>query len=141
MHTVKSFDNIQTSQVPVKGQVTAFAESKNKHIKCYGMSDGTVYMLRENGDITKLQGHRSRISKLKINGHRIYSSSYDGALNLWMTNMPKIEPMTLFTTKGWIINFTFDLDKTHIWSGDQNGNLTTHLIAVDVMKQRLKVSL
>jgi hypothetical protein len=141
MHTVKSFDNIQTSQVPVKGQVTAFAESKNKHIKCYGMSDGTVYMLRENGDITKLQGHRSRISKLKINGHRIYSSSYDGALNLWMTNMPKIEPMTLFTTKGWIINFTFDLDKTHIWSGDQNGNLTTHLIAVDVMKQRLKAKL
>ena len=138
MHTVKSFDNIQTSQVPVKGQVTAFAESKNQHLKSYGMSDGTVWLGRENGEITKLPGHRSRISKLKINGHRIYSSSYDGTLNLWMTNMPKIEPMTLFTTKGWIINFTFDLDKTHIWSGDQNGSLTTHLIAVDVMKQRLK---
>ena len=81
---------------------------------------------------------RSRVTKLKIDGTRLYSSSYDGMLNLWLINADKIEPMTLFTTKGWIINFTFDPKLTSIWTGDQKGNLTQALISVTMMQQRLK---
>ena len=86
-------------------------------------------------------GHLSLISKLKVDGYRLYSSSYDGTLNLWLTNNAKIEPMPLFTTRGWIINFTFDLKKSDVWSGDQYGNLTQALISVPLMQQRLQSKL
>lgn len=141
MHMVKRFSKLETTNVPVKGQVTAFAESKNQKTRFYGMSDGAIYFINSKGKVVKLVGHRSRISRVKINGHRLASSSYDGTVNMWMTNLPKIEPMTLFTTKGWVINFTFDLKKNYIWAGDQGGNLTRALISVQTMQQQLKAKL
>ena len=114
MHIVKGFDKLETKKVPFEGQVTAFA---------------------------KLVGHLSRISKLKINGHRLSSSSYDGVFNMWMTNMSKIEPMSFFNTKGWILNFTFDLQKNNIWAGDQNGNIIRALISLPMMQQQLKAKI
>ena len=138
MHFIKGFNKIETKKVPFKGQVTAFAESKQQHFKAYGMSDGTIHVINGKGEELRLVGHQSRISKLKADGYRLYSSSYDGTMNLWLMNMSKIEPMTLFTTKGWIINFTFDIKKSSIWSGDQNGNLTSALISVPDMTERLK---
>ena len=102
------------------------------------MSDGTINFIDASGRVQKLKSHRSRISKLKINGVRLYSSSYDGTLNLWMTSAAKIEPITLFTTEGWIVNFTYDPQKIYIWTGDQKGNLTEALISVPTMTERLK---
>jgi WD40 repeat protein len=141
MHIVKSFSNIVTSQVPFKGQVTAYVESSNQHLTVYGMSDGSINIMNGKGQQTRLVGHLSRISKVKADGNRLYSSSYDGTLNLWLTNSAKIIPMPLFTTKGWIINFTFDLQKYFVWSGDQNGNLTRALISVPEMLRRLRAKL
>jgi WD40 repeat protein len=141
MHLVKSFNKLETSQIPVKGQVTAFAESKNQKTYFYGMSDGTIYYVNRKGEISKLVGHRSRITKLKVNGHRLASSSYDGAINMWMTNQSKIEPMTLYRSRGWVINFTFDLKKNYIWAGDQGGNVSRALISVQAMQQQLKAKL
>ena len=138
MHVIKSFSDIETSNVPFKGQVTSFAESKNQHLKAYGMRDGTINLINAKGEKIRLVGHLSRISKLKVDGYRLYSSSYDGTLNLWLCNGSKIEPMTLFTTRGWIINFTFDLKKNDVWSGDQYGNLTQALISVPQMQKRLQ---
>ena len=138
MHIIKSFSNIETSKVPFKGQVTAFAESKNQQMQAYGMNDGTINIINGKGEKIRLVGHLSHISKVKVDGGRLYSSSYDGTLNLWLYNSAKIEPMTLFTTRGWIINFTFDLKKSGVWSGDQNGNLTEALISVPQMQERLK---
>lgn len=138
MHIIKSFTHIESSKVPFNGQVTSFAESKNQHMQAYGMSDGSINVINAKGQKLHLTGHQSRISKVKVDGSRLYSSSYDGTLNLWLYNSAKIEPMTLFTTRGWIINFTFDLKKNDIWSGDQNGNITQALISVPQMQQRLK---
>lgn len=137
-YVCRDFDNIEKTRVPVSGQATAFAESKNQHLKAYGMSDGTINFIDASGRVQKLKSHRSRISKLKINGVRLYSSSYDGTLNLWMTSAAKIEPITLFTTEGWIVNFTYDPQKIYIWTGDQKGNLTEALISVPTMTERLK---
>jgi len=138
-HYMQSFDNLETSKVPIDdGQVTAFAESKNTKTKAYGMMDGSLYYFDAQGKITKLRGHRSRISKIKINGQRVFTSSYDGNLNVWITSQAKIEPLTLLSTNGWIINFTYDLKKTNIWTGDQKGNLTKGLISIPVMIERLK---
>ena len=141
MHIVKGFDKLDTKKVPFEGQVTAFAESKNSHTFAYGMSNGTIYFINAQGKTNKLVGHLSRISKLKINGHRLSSSSYDGVFNMWMTNMSKIEPMSFFNTKGWILNFTFDLQKNNIWAGDQNGNIIRALISLPMMQQQLKAKI
>ncbi len=142
IHIFRSFTKDETSRIPVKGQVTAFAESKSTKLKAYGMSDGSIWLDNGKGKTTKLIGHRSRVSKIKLNGSRLYSSSYDGTIILWMTNMAKIEPMMLFSTNGWIINFTFDPKKKNIWTGDQRGNLTQACISVpmmiDLLKNKLK---
>lgn len=139
MHIVKSFSNIVTSPVPFKGQVTSYTESKD--LTAFGMSDGSINIINSKGQKTRLVGHLSRISKVKADGYRLYSSSYDGTLNLWLTNSAKIAPMPLFTTKGWIINFTFDLQMHFVWSGDQKGNLTRALISVPEMQKRLQTKL
>lgn len=138
-HQVKDINEFVTTNVPVRGRVTAFASSKNAKKRVYGMSDGSIYLYDEqNKKTTKLEGHLSRISKLKMNGHRLFSSSYDGTVKLWNTESEKIEPMTLITAGSWIMNFTFDNSKNYAWIGDQNGNLTEALLSVPMMVDRVK---
>lgn len=137
-YVVRSMDKIETLRVPVSGQVTAFASSKNTGLKAYGMKNGTIWLIDAKGTKQELISHRSRISFLKINGRLLYSSSYDGTLNLWMTEKSKIEPMTILRTGNWITSFTFDSDKNNIWCGDQKGNLTEEFIAVRLMVERIK---
>ena len=141
MHQVKSFDKIETTKVPVKGQVTAYACNTANKITTYGMSDGTIYYINPKGETQKLVGHRSRITKIKIINWRIHSASYDGKVNLWLADQPKIEPMTIITTDGWILNFTFDKENDNVWCGDQVGTLTESLISVPMMRQMLKKKL
>ena len=142
-HLVKSINELITSDVPVPGRVTAFASSKNTLQRAYGMSDGTIYIFNEqNNKITKLEGHLSRISKLKLNGWQLYSSSYDGTLRMWNTNSEKIEPVTLISAGSWIMEFNFDSSKQYVWIGDQDGNLTEALMSVpmmvDLVRKKLK---
>jgi WD40 repeat protein len=137
-HQVQDINKLVTTNIPVRGKVTAFASSKNTKQRVYGMSDGTIYLFDEkSGKISKLDGHLSRISKLKMNGNKLYSSSYDGTMKLWNTNSDKIEPMTLITTGSWIMNFIFDGSKQYVWMGDQNGVLTMALISVPMMVDRI----
>jgi len=142
-HLVMDINELVTSEVPVKGHVTAFASSKSSGKRVYGMSDGTIYLFDENGSrITKLGGHLSRISRLKMVNHQLYSSSYDGTMKLWNTSSEKIEPMTLLSAGSWIMNFTFDPSKQYAWIGDQNGNLVEALLSVplmaDIISKKLK---
>ena len=143
MHEIVSLSKMETKRKPsgVKGIVTAFARSDNKGINTYGTSDGKIYVEENNGRIKELVGHRSRITRLKVNGSQLYSSSYDGKMNLWLYENEKIEPIQLFQSDeadGWIRYFNIDNKKTHLWLGDNNGNLTETLISVDVMVNRLK---
>lgn len=142
MHLVKDFNTLTTSNNPVNGRVTAFASSKNTKKRVYGMSDGTIYLYDEQtGKTIKMEGHLSRISKLKMNGSRLYSSSYDGTMRLWNTANDKIVPITLVSAGSWIMNFTFDATKHYVWIGDQNGNLTTALLSVPMMVERIRKEL
>ena len=142
-HLVKGINELVTTNVPVTGRVTAFASSKASKKQVFGMSDGTIYLYDE-GDqkVTKLEGHLSRISKLKLNNQRLVSSSYDGTVKFWNTASSKIESMTMLTADSWIMNFNFDSSKNYAWMGDQNGNLLQALLSVpmmvDVLKSRLK---
>ena len=138
IHIVKSYDQIESKKLPFKGQVTAYASSKSSNIKAYGMSDGTIYYVNPKGQIQKMVGHRSRVTKIKIINYRIFSASYDGRINLWLADQPKIEPITIITTNGWIMNFTFDEKKEYLWCGDQKGTLTESVISVPMMRKMLK---
>ena len=137
-HLVKNFQELETTNVPFKGHVTAFASSKGTKQRAYGMSDGNIYLQNEvTGKITKLEGHLSRISKMKINNMSLYSASYDGTLKLWNTGSEKIEPMTLVTTNAWIMDFNFDSSKQYAWIGDQHGYLSEVLLSIPMMVEKI----
>ena len=145
MHLVKGLDNISSEQLPVSGKVTAYCESKNTGVEAYGMNDGAIWLVYNNGKTQKLLGHQSRISKMKLNGRRLFSASYDGRVNLWITDKEKQEPMTLIDNSSWIMHFNFDSTKNTFWMGDVKGNLTAVNISVpemvDQMKKKLKRNL
>ena len=145
MHQVSGLTDITTEQVPVEGKVTAYCESKNMGMEAYGMSDGTIWLKDKNGRMQKLVGHRSRISKMKMNSRRLFSASYDGSVNLWISDSEKVEPMPLLQTNNWIMNFQLDSTKETVWMCDAKGNLTAVNISinkmVDTMKKKLKRNL
>ena len=141
MHLVKGLDNIETENVPVPGFVTAYCESKNTGIEAYGMSDGSIWLIFKDGKKQQLLGHRSRVSKMKLNGRRLFSASYDGKVNLWITDNEKVEPMTIIETKNWIMHFNFDSTKNSFWMGDTKGGLTAVNISVPIMVESVKKKL
>ena len=141
MHLVKDLNNIETRKIPVSGQVTAFASSNSSGLEAFGMKDGTIYLYEKNKNVRKLVGHRSRISKIRINQNRLFSSSYDGTINLWIATSEKIEPITLYTSNNWILYFNYDRSKNYLWLGDQKGNLSQVLISVPMMVDRIKHNL
>lgn len=138
MHLVTDLDHVTDEKVPVTGKVTAFASSKTVNLTAYGMSDGTIYLVDAGGKVSKLVGHLSRVSKLKFNGRRLYSSSYDGKLLFWMTSDSQIKPITLFQSGSWLTCFTFDNQKEFIWAGGLNGNISQYLVSLPLIAQRLK---
>ena len=137
MHLVKSLADITNERTGLEGQVTAFASSKNEHLAAYGMYDGTIWLINSSGKKNKLVGHLSQVTKLKFNGKRLYSSSYDGKLLFWMTNDQQIKPITLFQSSSWLTDFVFSTDKDYIWTGEQNGTVNEYLISLPKIANRL----
>lgn len=141
-YIVNDINNLYMSPVPVRGSVSAFAATRDNNLRAYGMSDGTIYLHNATtGSTSKLQGHLSRISKLKFNGRNLFSSSYDGSVNLWNTSNEKIDPMSLISAGNWIMNFTFDASKQYVWIGDHNGNITTALLSASMMANMVRQKL
>lgn len=138
MHLVRDLNKLISRKVPIVGKVTAFASSKNTGQEAYGLENGTIFLLDKEKNIRRLIGHRSRISKIKINGLRMYSSSYDGTVNLWVTNKEKVEPITLVNNNSWILFFTFDPSKNYLWTAGLKGNLSETLISTQVMFNKLQ---
>ena len=66
-------------------------------------------------------------------------------MNLWICDNEKIEPMKLWQTNNWIMNFQLDSTKETFWMCDAKGNLTAVNISinkmVDAMKKKLKRNL
>ena len=138
MHLVSDLDNMTDDRVPVAGQVTAFASSKNTGFSAYGMADGTIWLIDGKGKTYRLVEHLSQVTKMSFNGYRLYSSSYDGKMLFWMTGDSQIKPITLFQCSSWITSFTFSTDKDYIWTGEYNGTITEYLISLPQIAQRLR---
>lgn len=141
MHLVSGLDNYDSKKVPVAGTVTAFCESKHTGLEAYGMSDGNIWIIDKTGKKQNLLGHRSRISKMKLNGRRLFSASYDGIVNLWLADNDKVEPMPLVETNKWIMHFCYDASKNTFWMGDAQGNLIAFNISVPIMVETIRKKL
>jgi WD40 repeat protein len=138
MHAVNSMDDMTDEKVPVSGKITCFASNSADGLAAYGTSDGTIYLTDSHGQIHKLAGHLSQVTKLKFNGRLLYSSSYDRKLLLWMTGENQIKPITLLQANSWLADFTFDSPQNYIWTGESNGTVTQYLISLPLISQRLK---
>lgn len=145
MHLMNGLDNFTTVKVPTTGKVSTYSQSKDYQLEAYGMSDGTIWLFDEKGASHKLVSHRSRVSTMKFSGRLLFSSSYDGSINLWIPSNEKIEPMTIVQTNNWITHLNFDSTNNTIWFGDIKGNLTAMSISVsqmvDAIKKKLKRNL
>jgi hypothetical protein len=139
MHLVNSLDDISNEKVPVQGQVTAFASSKHDHLTAYGMADGTIWLTAGNGKTYKLVEHLSRVTEMEFNGHRLYSSSYDGKLLFWSIDYnSQMKAVTLFQADSWIVDIIFSGDKDYIWTGEKNGTVSRYLVSLPKIAQRLR---
>lgn len=143
IHRVKSLNDIKTEKMPngINGQVTAYANSKSEMLEAYGTKDGTIFVMRQGERPQALTGHESRITKLKLVKEKIYSSSYDGNLYLWIFNKrknEKIEPLALLNTNNWMLNFDFDDQKERVWTCGQDGTITKSLIKIKLMTEKMQ---
>ena len=139
MHLVNSLDDISDEKVPVQGQVTAFAYSRQDHLTAYGMADGTIWLTAGNGKTYKLVEHLSRVTRMEFNGKRLYSSSYDGKLLFWaIDHNSQIKAVTLFKSDSWLMDFIFNSDKDYIWTGEKNGTVSQYLVSLPKIAQRLR---
>lgn len=140
MHIVHDIYKLESKKVPLKGQVTAYVQLPENDAEIYGMNDGNIFIISK-GKMTQLVGHQSRITRLKVIGSQLYSSSYDGTLRLWTTNNGKVEPVTLFKTNDWMTWFSSDNKNNRMWAGDNSGNLTMALISIPVMVDKVRKNL
>ena len=139
MHLVNSLDDISDEKVPVQGQVTAFAYSRQDHLTAYGMADGTIWLTAGNGKTYKLVEHLSRVTRMEFNGKRLYSSSYDGKLLFWaIDHNSQVKAVTLFQSDSWLMDFIFNSDKDYIWTGEKNGTVSQYLVSLPKIAQRLR---
>jgi hypothetical protein len=138
MHLVNSIDDIRDEKVPVRGTITAYIYNKVEGLTAYGTMDGTIYIIDKARQTHRLVGHLSQVTRLKIIGRRLYSSSYDGKLLFWMTGENQVKPITLLQAGSWITCFTQDKEKDYFWTGESNGTISQYLISLPLIAQRLK---
>ena len=102
----------------------------------YGTQEGVIIIVDDKGNPHRLIGHGSRVTRVKFDGSRLYSTSFDGTVRFWPFMRQKIEPMTIIDTRQWVISFAFDETMKYIWTGDLNGNLTETLIDPYLMAEK-----
>ena len=137
----KDVTKVTKRHLPFKGRVMSFNGNTKMKEQIFGMYDGTVNVLTNDGKVRKLIGHRSRVSRINYDKNRIYTSSYDGTVRYWNLKNDKTEPITILNSRQWIISLSFDTSRHYIWTGDQNGNLTETLIDIPDMAARLKAKI
>jgi len=140
-HMVSSLQQITTKKVPVKGVITAFAYSHGSGISAYGTLSGTIYTIAPDGRQSQLVGHRSRVSKLKMDYYSLYSTSYDGTLRLWKLTSDKLDPLTLISSSRWMTDFAISAQRDRGWAVTDNGNLMEQVVLPETMGEIVRRSL
>lgn len=118
--------------------IMSYAYNWRNENEAFGTTEGTIFVNSPDGRVLRLVGHRSRVSRVKFDGERLYSTSYDGTMRFWPVTQQKIEPMTIIDSHQWVVSFIFDEDMSSIMTGDQNGNLTETLIDAHLMAKKVR---
>jgi hypothetical protein len=134
----KDFTKATKQPLPFSGRVMCYSANVKTGQQDFGMFDGTVIVLEANGKVNKLVGHNSRVSRLKQDNYRLFSSSYDGTVKFWNIGREKMEPINVLNAHRWIISMTFESTNKYILTTDQNGNLMETLIDVEEMAKHIK---
>lgn len=140
--TDEDVTKLTSLKIPVKG-VSAVSRGRDWNTVFYGTNDGTIYMIREDGQVTRLVGHRSKISQLSShpqNRRLLLSTSYDGTAKIWDWQKEKVEPINVISSGNWITCMMM-MGGDYMWTGDQRGNLTQTVISVPLMATTVKESL
>lgn len=129
---------VKPKKLPFKVQpIISYAYKWTNGYEAYGTQEGSIFIVDDKGVVQRLVGHSSRVSRVKFDGNRLYSTSYDGTVRFWPFTQQKIEPMTIIDTRQWVISFVFDDTMSYIWTGDMKGSLTESLIDPHLMAERV----
>jgi hypothetical protein len=141
VYELDSTRKLKKTNLPFNGEVTAFDNSFKLNIDVYGTVNGDIYLVGKDGSVKHLLGHRSRISQIDFDGQLVYTSSYDGTVNIWNTSAEKIEPMNVASGNKWICAFSIGIDKGNLWTGDNGGDLVETVISPTTMARMVKSAL
>jgi len=135
-------DNKVTKVTPKKlpfnvQPITSYTYNWRNGYEAFGTQEGVIFMVDDRGNVHRLIGHGSRVMRVKFDGNRLYSNSYDGTVRFWPFMQQKIEPVTVVDSHQWIISFVFDETMRYILTSDQNGNLTETLIDPYIMAENI----
>lgn len=129
---------VKAQKLPFTPQpIMSYTYNQRNSYEAYGTVEGTIIIVDGSGKVQRLVGHSSRVSRVKFDGDRLYSTSYDGTVRYWSYLQPRIEPITVIDSRQWIVSSVFDDTMKYIWTGDQNGNLTETLIDAHLMAERV----
>ena len=140
--TDEGITKLTSKKIQVSG-VTAVSRGKDWTTVFYGTTDGTIYMIKEDGQVTRLVGHRSMVSQLSShpqNKNLLLSTSYDGTVKIWDWEKEKLEPINVLSSGNWVTCMMM-VGGDYMWTGDQKGNLTQTIISVPLMATTIKESL
>ena len=129
----KDLSHITQQPLPFRQPIMSYTYQPESGRSAYGTIDGTIYYIDAQGNMQRLIGHRSRVSRVKFYGDKLYSTSYDGTVRFWNVDNNKIEPITVLNSGQWIISSNFDEEKQQLWTGDKEGNLTLTFIMPQIM--------
>ena len=130
--------SLKQRELPFKPQpIMSYTYDRQHGYEAYGTMDGPILVVDKKGNVNRLVGHRSRVPRVKFDGERLYSTSYDGTVKFWPFTQQKVEAMTIINTKQWVVCFTFDKTMKYIWTGDPKGNIVETLIDAHLMADRV----
>lgn len=139
VHDMDGDGNLTDGVSPIDGNIVTSVVTSGK-FKAYGTLKGDIFLDDGSGDFKRLVGHKSKITAMKFSGNRLYSSSLDCTLRLWVLNSSSKspDPVTLFETEKWILCFMFGKNKNYIWAGDAGGELLEKLVSPDMMATKVR---
>ena len=129
---------VKQRQLPFAPQpIMSYTYNRRNDYEAFGTVDGVIFVIDNSGSVHRLVGHGSRVSRVKFDGDRLYSTSYDGTVRFWPFMKQKSESITLADSRQWVVSFCFDETMKYIWTGDQNGNLAETLIDPYLMAEKV----
>ena len=141
---------VTKKKLPFSEKVFSYTCLSQNGTDVFGTTDGALIEVDNQGKMTRLVGHRSRVSRVEslsrmaetLNDRVILvSSSYDGTVKLWDLDNEKLEGVNVFSSNDWVLFSVVDNSGDYLWTCDQKGNVTRSLISVSAMAQVAKSQL